>query len=187
MDQVEGLEGRSYLAVAGMGEGPMKGPPLPAVGRLLPTLGLEGTGASGVIWVQCWLSWEKKWLPAPSVLFFHLLQRPKAPHKGPARAGRRQPWGIQHSPEKGLIELPAHLTFFFESCEWRFIWDRRRSVAQEAASQIALWLLQTGSGGKSIYKGLEKGEFNTMKHSFYKKLFVSHQGLMSPIRDLLLL
>ena len=48
-DWKEGL----YLAVAGMGEGPMKGPPLPAVGRLLPTLGLEGTGASGVIWVQC--------------------------------------------------------------------------------------------------------------------------------------
>ena len=49
MDQVEGLEGRSYLAVAGMGEGPKKGPPLPAIGTLLPTLGLEGTGASGVI------------------------------------------------------------------------------------------------------------------------------------------
>ena len=38
-----------YLAAAGMGEGPKKGPPMPAVGRLLPTLGLEGTGASGVI------------------------------------------------------------------------------------------------------------------------------------------
>ena len=44
-DWKEGL----YLAVAGMGEGPKKGPPMPAVGRLLPTLGLEGTGASGVI------------------------------------------------------------------------------------------------------------------------------------------
>ena len=32
-------------------------------------------------------------------------------------------------------------------------------------------LLQSGSGGKSIYKVLAKGEFNTMKHSFYKRFF----------------
>ena len=55
---------------------------------------------------------------------------------------------------------------------------KMRTVAQEAAS---------GSGGKSIYKGLEKGEFNTMKHSFHKRLFLSHEGLMSPIRDVVLL
>ena len=41
-------------------------------------------------------------------------------------------------------------------------------------------LLQSGNGGKSIYKVLVKGEFNTMKHSFYKRFFVSHEGLMSP-------
>ena len=41
-------------------------------------------------------------------------------------------------------------------------------------------LLQSGSGGKSIYKVLEKGEFNTLKHSFYKRVSVSHEGLMSP-------
>ena len=41
-------------------------------------------------------------------------------------------------------------------------------------------LLQNGSGGESIYKVLVKGEFNAMKHSFYKRLFVSHEDLMSP-------
>ena len=32
-------------------------------------------------------------------------------------------------------------------------------------------LLQSSSGGKSIYKVLVKGEFNTMKYSFYKRFF----------------
>ena len=48
-------------------------------------------------------------------------------------------------------------------------------------------LLQSGSGGKSIYKVLVKGEFSTMKHSIYKRFFVGHEGLMSPRRDLVLL
>ena len=34
--------------------------------------------------------------------------------------------------------------------------------------------------GRSIYKVLVKGEFSTMKHSFYKRFFVSHEDLMSP-------
>ena len=41
-------------------------------------------------------------------------------------------------------------------------------------------LLQRGCGGRSIYKVLVKGEFNTMKHSFYKRVFVSHEDQMSP-------
>ena len=41
-------------------------------------------------------------------------------------------------------------------------------------------LLQSGSGGKSIYKVLVKGECNTMKHSFCKILFVIHEDLISP-------
>ena len=45
----------------------------------------------------------------------------------------------------------------------------------------------TATEPESIYKGLEKGEFNTMKHSFYKRLFLSHEGLMSPLRDVELL
>ena len=41
-------------------------------------------------------------------------------------------------------------------------------------------LLQSGSGGESVYKVLGKGEFNAMKHSVYPRLFVSPEGLMSP-------
>ena len=59
-----------------------------------------------------------------------------------------------------------------------------RSAAREAAESISdssERLLQSGSGGKAMYKVLVKGEFNTMKHSFYKRVFsVSHEDLMSP-------
>ena len=41
-------------------------------------------------------------------------------------------------------------------------------------------LLQKGSGGRSVYKVLVKGEFNITKHSFYKRFFVSHEDLTSP-------
>ena len=36
-------------------------------------------------------------------------------------------------------------------------------------------LLQSGSGGKSTYKVLVKGEFSNIKHSFYKKFVASHR------------
>ena len=41
-------------------------------------------------------------------------------------------------------------------------------------------LFQSSSGGKSIYKVLVKGKINTMKHSFYKRVFVSHEDLTLP-------
>ena len=47
-------------------------------------------------------------------------------------------------------------------------------------------LLQSGSGGKSIYKVLVKGEFNTMKHSIYKffllvmRVWCYHEGILLP-------
>ena len=47
-------------------------------------------------------------------------------------------------------------------------------------SDSAMRLIQSGSGRQSIYKVLMKGEFNTMKHLFYKRVFVSHEDLMSP-------
>ena len=53
--------------------------------------------------------------------------------------------------------------------EFSFTWATMRVAAWEAASQIALRVLQSGSGGKSIYKVLVKGEFISMKHSFYKR------------------
>ena len=55
-----------------------------------------------------------------------------------------------------------------------------RIAAQEAASQIALRDCSKASvGGKSIYRVEGKGKFSTMKHSIYKRFFVSHEGLMS--------
>ena len=41
-------------------------------------------------------------------------------------------------------------------------------------------LLQSDSGGKSIYKVLVMGEFSIMKHSFYKRFFVGHEDLIPP-------
>ena len=38
----------------------------------------------------------------------------------------------------------------------------------ESISDSSERLLQSGSGGKSIYKVLVKGELNIMKHSLYK-------------------
>ena len=55
-----------------------------------------------------------------------------------------------------------------------------RTAARDTASQIALRDCSKGAGGRPIYKVLVKGEFNTMKHSFYKRFFVSHEDLMSP-------
>ena len=43
-------------------------------------------------------------------------------------------------------------------------------------------LLQSGSGGRSIYKVSVKGQFNTIKHSFYKRFSASHKDLMSSMK-----
>ena len=54
-----------------------------------------------------------------------------------------------------------------------FIWGKMRTAAREAASQIALRdYSKAAVGGKSIYKVLVKGEFNTMKHTFYKRFLL---------------
>ena len=75
-----------------------------------------------------------------------------------------------------------------ESCEVSFMWGNMRTVAQEAPSQIALRDRSKAAVGESQYiRFLVKGEFNTMKQSFYKRFFVSHENLMSPWRDLVLL
>ena len=56
-----------------------------------------------------------------------------------------------------------------------------RTATWEAASQIALRdFSKVAVGGRSIYKVLVKEEFNIMKHSIYKRFFVSLEGLMSP-------
>ena len=60
-----------------------------------------------------------------------------------------------------------------ESSELSFIWGKMRTAAQEAAiSDSSERLLQSGSGGKSIYKVSVKGEFKAMKHPFYKRFLL---------------
>ena len=54
------------------------------------------------------------------------------------------------------------------------------SICVCSPGHIALRDCSKGTGGRPLYKVLVKGEFNTMKHSFYKRLFISHEDLMSP-------
>ena len=77
------------------------------------------------------------------------------------RHGRRR---VFYSQLKNDVQL--------ESCEVSFIWGKMRTAAQEAASQTALRVLQSGSGGESVYKVLGKGEFHTMKIYFIKSLLL---------------
>jgi len=63
-----------------------------------------------------------------------------------------------------------------------------RTAAQEAASQIALRDCSKAAVGESQYiRFWRRGDFNIMKYPIYKRFFVSHEGLMSPWRDLVLL
>ena len=58
-----------------------------------------------------------------------------------------------------------------ESCELSFIWGKMRNATWEAASQIALRDCSKAAVGESQYIKFGEGEFNTMKHSFYKRFF----------------
>ena len=61
-----------------------------------------------------------------------------------------------------------------------------RIVASRTIPQIALsdWSKELVEEGNKI---LVKGEFNAIKHSFYKRFSASHKELMSPRRDLVIL
>ena len=48
-----------------------------------------------------------------------------------------------------------------------------------STSDISERLLQRGSGGRSIYTILVKGDFDAIKHSFYKRVSISHKELSS--------
>ena len=74
----------------------------------------------------------------------------------------------------------------FENCKLYLVQNEDCSLGGNI-SDSSERVLQSGCGGKSIYKVLVKGEFDTMKHSFYKRFFVSHEDLMSPRRDLVFL
>ena len=68
-----------------------------------------------------------------------------------------------------------------ESCKLSFLWGQNEDCSLgESISDSSERLLQSCSGTKSICKAFMKGEFSTMRHSFYKRFFVSHEDLMSP-------
>ena len=60
-------------------------------------------------------------------------------------------------------------SFFF--CYVLYLGQNAECSPGGSISDSSETLLQRGSGGRSIYKVLVKGEFNTMKHSFYKRVF----------------
>ena len=69
----------------------------------------------------------------------------------------------------------------------KFYWGQNEDCSPRGSiSDSSERLLQRSSGGRSrsIYKVLVKGEFSTVKHSFYKRFFASHEELMSARRDL---
>ena len=49
----------------------------------------------------------------------------------------------------------------------------------DSTSDSSKRLLQRGSGERSIYKILVKGEFSAIKHLLYKRFSASHEELMS--------
>ena len=70
----------------------------------------------------------------------------------------------------------------------KFYWGQNEDCSSGGSiSDSSDRLLKSRSGGQSIYKVLMKGAFKTTKHSFYKRVCVSHEDLMSPRRHLVLL
>ena len=68
-----------------------------------------------------------------------------------------------------------------ENCELSFIWSKMRTAAWEDcipdSSEKLKWF-QRGSGRRSIYMILLKGEFSAIKHLFYKRFSASPKELM---------
>ena len=61
------------------------------------------------------------------------------------------------------------------------MWGKMRTAALGGStSDSSERLLQKSSGGKSVYKVLVKGVFNTVRHLLYRSLSASHKDLMSP-------
>ena len=73
----------------------------------------------------------------------------------------------------------------FESCELSFIWGKMRTIAWEAAFQIALRNSSKEAGGKvSIYVILVKGEYMQSSTYFLQKVSARYQEQTSPCRVL---
>ena len=74
-----------------------------------------------------------------------------------------------------------------ESCQLSFTWGKMRTAAWETLPQIALrGPLWRGSGGRSVYMILVKGELSAVKHLTFKRFSASQEELMSPWKNLVL-
>ena len=75
-----------------------------------------------------------------------------------------------------------------ESCELSFIWGKMRTAAWEAASQIALRDCSKVAVGEGQYiLCLGEGRLQCHEALILQKVFVGHEDLTSPRRDLVLL
>ena len=93
----------------------------------------------------------------------------------------------QEDPLEEVIDKKKWCTTWELQVEF-YLGQNEDCSPRSSSSDSSESLLQSGNGGKSIYKVLVKGEFNTMKHSFYKRFFFfSHEGLMSLWRNSVLL
>ena len=70
-----------------------------------------------------------------------------------------------------------------ESCEMFYLGQNEDFSLRDSISDSCETLLQSGSGWKSIYLVLVKGEFSTTNHSFYKgfwivtRIWCHHEGI----------
>ena len=67
-----------------------------------------------------------------------------------------------------------------------YLGQNEDSSLGDSTSNSSERLLQRGSGGSSGCKILVKEEFSASKHLLYKRFSVSHEELMSPLRDLVI-
>ena len=97
-------------------------------------------------------------------------------------------WAFQ----AGSVSLTCHHHFVFwcrlkKMQTWElqvkfYLGQNENCRPEGSSSHSSERLLQRGSGGRPIYKVWVKQEFNTIKHSFYKRFSVSHKDLMSSMK-----
>ena len=73
-----------------------------------------------------------------------------------------------------------------ESCRLFYLGQNEDCSLGDSPSDSPESLLQRGSGARSRYKILVKGEFDAIKPLFYKRLSASQEELMSSRRGLVL-
>ena len=140
---------------------------------------------------QSWFYWTQIWPPAPQKMLTERkvsVERKDALIRKASNLHRRCP----ESSSKDSAQQWQFLRCWLKRCTmWAFLvkfslGKNEDGSPEDSASDSSERLLQKGSGERSTYKILMKGEFNAIKHLLYKRFSVSHMELMSPRRDLML-